>query len=114
MGRRRREEERMSEGEQRDADAFYLLRSLVDQLMGEKALEDEEDAVGVPVTPATLGINLSTFRYSAAIARLLDRDALMRDAETDEIDHRLSSVPGMPETVKITREGINLLRERRR
>jgi hypothetical protein len=102
----------MSEGEQRDADAFYLLRTLVDQVMAENALEDEEAAVGIPVTPATLGINLSTFRYSAALGRLLDRDALMRDAETDEIDHRLSSVPGMAETVKITREGIEQLRER--
>ncbi len=103
----------MSEGEQRDADAFYLLRALVDQVMAENALEDEQDVVGVPVTPATLGISLSTFRYNAALWQLLDRDALVRDAETDEIDHRLSSVPGMPETVKITREGINLLRERR-
>jgi hypothetical protein len=102
----------MNEGEQRNADAIYLLRLLVNQVMTEKSLEDEEDVVGVPLIPATLNINLSTIRYNTAMRRLLDSDALMRDAETAEIDHRLSRVRGRSGAVKITRAGIEKLRER--
>jgi hypothetical protein len=98
----------MGEEEQRAVDTVELLRALVDQVMDERDLEDEEDAVGVPVVPATAGMDLSTPRYNAAIEELLDVGALERDDETDEL---LGNISGEPEAFKITREGLELLRE---
>jgi hypothetical protein len=40
---------------------------------------------------------------------LVDWQALERDAETDEANELLSSVPGVPEAFKITSMGIELL-----
>ena len=102
----------MSKEEQRAVvDAIGLLRLLVNQAIAEKkGLEDEEDVVGVVVVPATAQIDLSTPRYNAAIEQLLEWGALARDDETDETNELLSNVPGVPEAVKITREGLELLR----
>jgi hypothetical protein len=101
----------MYEGEQRDIDTIWLLRTLTDQVMAQKGLEDEEDVVGVPVAPATAQIDLSPTRYEAAMEQLRDMGALARDRETDEANELLSSAPGSSEMFKITSVGIDVLRE---
>jgi hypothetical protein len=97
----------MSGDEQRVVDALRMLRAAVDAEMADKQLESEEDVIGVP-TPMPRG-NLSSARYDAAVELLVDWQALERDAETDEANELLSSVPGVPEAFKITSMGIELL-----
>jgi len=98
----------MSGDEQRVVDALRMLRAAVNAEMADKQLESEEDVIGVPT--AMLRGNLSSARYDAAIELLVDWQALERDAETDEANELLRSVPGAPEAFKITSAGIELLR----
>jgi hypothetical protein len=101
----------MNGDEQRAVDALRLLRGAVDEVMGEKGIEDEEDVVGVPI--ALRQGDLSSARYDAAIEALLEAGALMRDPETDEANELLSNVLGVPEVFKITSDGLELLRRAR-
>jgi len=93
-------------------DARRLLRALVDVAMAEGQVEDEEAVVGVstspslPVTEAT-GIEGDRYydeRLSAALSQLVDAGAL-------EYEGTISGILGEPEAYKITRRGIELLRE---
>jgi hypothetical protein len=112
MGRKRREgEESMSEDQQRAVDALRILRAAVDEVMIRKGLSDEEDVVGEVIT-LPQG-DLSTPRYEAAVEELLQVGALTRDAETDEANVLVSSVPGAPEAFKFTSGGAQLLRSAR-
>ena len=102
----------MSEDVHRAVDAIRLLRAAADEVIAEKELEDEEEeVVGVPVAPRRG--NLSSARYDGAIDELLEVGALVRDAETEEANELLSSVPGAPEAFKITSGGLKLLRKAR-
>jgi hypothetical protein len=98
----------MSEDEQRAVDALRILRAAVDEVMSRKELDDEEAVIGEIIT-LPQG-NLSTPRYEAAKAELLQVGALGRDAETDEANELLSSVPEAPEAFKFTSGGAELLR----
>ena len=101
----------MNEDEQRAVDAIRLLQAAVEEVMAEKGLEDEADVVGIPIAPRRG--NLSSTRYDSAIEELLEVGAMARDAETDEVNELLSSVPGAPEAFKITSGGLELLRRAR-
>ena len=101
----------MSEDVHRAVDAIRLLRAAADEVIAEKGLEDEEEVVGVPVAPRRG--NLSSARYDGAIDELVEVGALVRDAETEEANELLSSVPGAPEAFKITSGGLKLLRKAR-
>ena len=101
----------MSEDVHRAVDAIRLLRAAAEEVIAEKGLEDEEEVVGVPVAPRRG--NLSSARYDGAIDELLEVGALVRDAETEEANELLSSVPGAPEAFKITSGGLKLLRKAR-
>ena len=104
---------RMNEDEQRGVDAARLLRVLADRATAEG---ERKDIAGVTVGPSTTdaaaaGMNLNSPRYRAAITRLLEMGALVRDEETNAL---MSNVIGEPEhgfTFKITREGVEVLRE---
>jgi hypothetical protein len=98
----------MTGGEQQNLDALRMLRAAVDSAMVQKGLGDEEYVIGVVIT-LPQG-NLSIARYNAAIDLLLQWRALGRDADTDEANELLSSIPEAPEAFKITHEGVALLR----
>jgi hypothetical protein len=105
-----REEAGMSET------ALRLLRALVDEAMAGKRKEAAEDVVGVPVvvtTAAATAAGLPDDRYydevlSAALGELVGEGALVYDHETS---HLMARVNGSPEAYKLTRRGIELLRE---
>jgi hypothetical protein len=99
----------MSGEARRSVDGLRMLREAVDAVMAENALDDEERVIGV-VTTLPRG-NLSIERYDAAIDQLLQWGALMRDAETDRANQLLSNMASAPEAFKITRTGIEKLRE---
>ena len=99
----------MNGDEQQVVDAIRVLRAAVDAEMADRQLESEEDVIGLPTTMPRG--NLSSARYDAAVEWLVQYQALQRDADTDEANERLSSIPGAPEAFKITSRGIELLRK---
>jgi hypothetical protein len=96
--------------------AMRLLRALVDEAMAGKQTEDAEVVVGTPVVVTSVtatAAKIPTDRYygevlSAALGELVGEGALVYDYETS---HLVATVSGTPEAYKITRRGIELLRE---
>jgi hypothetical protein len=103
----------MSEGDQQRAvDATMLMMQLAIRARVERKLDSLDDVVGVTVIPSTAdaegaSLVLNSPRYNAARDELLEAGALERDHETEE---QLANISGEPEAFKITRSGIQLLR----
>ena len=96
--------------------ARRLLRALVNEALSRRPTEETEDVVGSPVvvTAATAAAaKIPTDRYydevlSEALGELVGEGALVYDYEST---HLVSTVSGSPKVYKITRRGIELLRE---